>query len=144
LATYTNKQNKRNRTMKPKKVGAFEIDVFKHGVEVYVGDLPDECSKTARAYCTLFIDERLVKIYLLSKDEYEFYIMHECIHAADFILNNIGANLDTKPDDSEVRAYLAEYIYCKVGCILGKIKLDKKINIHKGKEGRCMKNSRES
>jgi len=130
--------------MKPKKVGAFEIDVFKHGVEVYVGDLPDECSKTARAYCTLFIDERLVKIYLLSKDEYEFYIMHECIHAADFILNNIGANLDTKPDDSEVRAYLAEYIYCKVGCILGKIKLDKKINIHKGKEGRCMKNSRES
>lgn len=127
-----------------KRIGKFEIDVFKHGVEVYVGDLPDECSKTARAYCTLFIDERLVKIYLLSKDEYEFYIMHECIHAADFILNNIGANLDTKPDNSEVRAYLAEYIYCKVGCVLGKIKLDRKINIHKGKEGRCMKNSRES
>lgn len=124
--------------MKAKRIGTFEIDVFKHGVEVYVGDLPDECQKSARAYCTLFIDERLVKIYLLSKNEYDFYIMHECIHAADFILNNMGANMDTKPDASEVRAYLAEYIYCKVGCILGTVKLDKTINIHKG-EKKCVK-----
>lgn len=120
--------------MKPKRVGTFEIDVFKHGVEVYVGDLPDECHASARAYTELLIDERLVKIYLQSKNEYIFYIMHECVHAADFILNNIGANMDTKPDDSEVRAYLAEYIYCKVGCVLGTVKQDKKINIHKGEK----------
>lgn len=124
--------------MKSKRVGTFEIDVFKHGVEVYVGELPDECHAAARAYSELLIDERLVKIYLLSKDEYDFYIMHECVHAADFILNNIGANMDTKPDDSEVRAYLTEYIYCKVGCVLGTIKQDKKINIHKG-EKECVK-----
>lgn len=121
-----------------KRIGKFEIDVFKHGVEVYVGDLPDECHAAARAYTELLTDERLVKIYLQSKNEYVFYIMHECIHAADFILNNVGANMDTKPDDSEVRAYLAEYIYCKVGCILGTVKLDKTINIHKG-EKKCVK-----
>lgn len=28
----------------------------------------------------------------------------------------------TNPNDSEVRAYLAEYIFCKVGCILGTMK----------------------
>lgn len=109
-----------------KRIGKFEIDVFKHGVEIYVGDLPDECPASARAYCELLIDERLVKLYLLSKDEYDFYVMHECIHAADFILHNIGANMDSKPDNSEVRAYLTEYIYCKVGCVLGRIKQDKK------------------
>lgn len=113
-----------------KKIGAFEIDLFKHGVEVYVGDLPDECHAAARAYTELLIDERLIKLYLLSKDEYDFYIMHECVHAADFILMNIGANMDTKPDCSEIRAYLTEYIYCKVGQILGRIKYDNKINIH--------------
>lgn len=118
--------------MKP--FGKFEIDIFKHGVEVYIGELPDECHKAARAYCNLLVDKRLVQLYFLSKDEYDFYKMHECIHAADFILNNIGANMDTKPDNSEVRACLAEYIYCKVGQVLGKIKYDKKINIHKGKK----------
>ena len=120
--------------MKQKRIGKFEIDVFKHGVEVYVGDLPDECHAAARAYTELLIDERLIKLYLLSKDEYDFYIMHECVHAADFIVNNIGANMDTKPDASEVRAYLAEYIYCKVGCVLGRIWYDKKTNLHGGKK----------
>lgn len=108
------------------KIGKFEIDIFKHGVEVYVGKLSDECSAAARAYTELLIDERLVKIYLLSKNEYDFYIMHECIHAADFILNNIGANMGTQPDQSEIRAYLAEYIYCKVGEVLGKIQRNKR------------------
>lgn len=108
--------------MKAKKVGAFEIDVFKHGVEVYVGDLPDECHAAARAYTELLIDERLIKLYLLSKDEYDFYIMHECIHAADFILYAIGANMGCTPDDSEVRAYLAEHIYNKTAQALGYLK----------------------
>lgn len=117
-----------------KKIGAFEIDVFKHGVEVYIGELPDDVHKAARAYCELLIDERLIKLYLLSKDEYDFYILHECVHAADFILNNIGANMDTKPECSEIRAYLTEYIYCKVGKVLGRIKYDKKMNIHRGKK----------
>lgn len=110
-----------------RKIGKFEIEVFKHGVEVYVGKLPDECTAAARAYTVLLIDERLVKIYLLSRNEYDFYIMHECIHAADFILNNIGANMDTKPDNSEIRAYLAENIYCRVGCVLGRCKKQKKV-----------------
>lgn len=105
-----------------KKFGSFEIDVFKHGVEVYVGKLPDECHKAARAYTELLLEERLVKFYFLSKDEYDFYIMHECIHATDFILENIGANMDCKPDCSEIRAYLAEYIYCRIQQLFGKIK----------------------
>ena len=117
--------------MKP--FGKFEIDIFKHGIEVYIGNLPEECHNASRAYTELLVNERLVRLFFLSKDEYDFYIMHECIHAADFILNNIGANMDTKPDDSEIRAYLTEYIYCKVGQVLGKVKYDKKINIHKTK-----------
>ena len=61
-----------------KLAGKFEIDVFKHGVEIYIGGLPDDVHAGARAHCELLIDERLIKIYLLSKDEYDFYIMHEC------------------------------------------------------------------
>lgn len=107
-----------------KRIGKFEIDVFKHGVELWVGGMPESAKAQARAYTELTIDKQLVCIYLLSKDEYDFYIMHECIHAADFILNNIGANMDTSPDCSEIRAYLAEYIYYKIGQILGFIKYE--------------------
>ena len=107
-----------------KRIGKFEIDVFKHGVELWVGGMPESAKPQARAYTELTTDKQLVCIYLLSKDEYDFYIMHECIHAADFILNNIGANMDTNPDCSEIRAYLAEYIYCKIGQILGFIKYE--------------------
>lgn len=112
-----------------RKIGKFEIEVFKHGVELWVGGMPESANAkpTTRAYTELTIDEQLVRIYLLTKDEYDFYVMHECIHAADFILNNIGANMNTNPDDSEIRAYLAEYIYCRVGCILGRCKQQKKV-----------------
>lgn len=48
--------------------------------------------------------------------------MHECVHAADFILDNIGADMGCNPNDSEIRAYLAEYIFCKVEVILGRMK----------------------
>lgn len=115
-----------------KKLGAFEIDIFKHGVEVYIGDMPDGAHSATRAYCELLPDERLIKLYLLSKLEYDFYILHECVHAADFILHNIGANMGTDPDQSEIRAYLTEYIYCKIGWLLGTIKYDPTICIHKG------------
>lgn len=104
-----------------KQLGGFEIDVFKHGVDVYVG-LPEYCAKNVEARCDIIIDKQQVNIYLKEKDCFTGYIMHECIHAADLILNNIGADMGTNPNDSEVRAYLAEYIFCKVGCILGTIK----------------------
>lgn len=105
-----------------KRLGGFEIDVFKHGVDVYVG-LPSDCVKsTTEARCEVITDKQQVNIYLKEKDCFTGYVMHECIHAADFILNNIGADMGTNPNDSEVRAYLAEYIFCKVGCILGTIK----------------------
>ena len=104
-----------------KRLGGFEIDVFKHGVDVYIG-LPEDCAKNIEARCDVIIDKQQVNIYLKQKDCFTGYIMHECIHAADLILNNIGADMGTSPNDSEVRAYLAEYIFCKVGCILGIIK----------------------
>lgn len=105
-----------------KRLGGFEIDVFKHGVDVYVG-LPSDCTKsTVEAHCEIIIDKQQVNIYLKEKDCFTGYVMHECIHAADFILNNIGADMGTNPNDSEVRACLAEYIFCKVGCILGTMK----------------------
>ena len=104
-----------------KRLGGFEIDVFKHGVDVYVG-LPSDTKSTAEARCDIIMDEQQVNIYLKGKDCFTGYVMHECIHAADFILNNIGADMGTNPNDSEVRAYMAEYIFCKVGCILGIMK----------------------
>ena len=33
-----------------KRIGKFEIDVFKHGVELYIG-LPPEAQTTTEAYC---------------------------------------------------------------------------------------------
>ena len=104
-----------------KRIGGFEIDIFKHGVDVYTG-LPEDCAKNAKAYCEIVLDKQQVNIYLKEKDYFTGYVMHECIHAADFILKNIGADMGTNPNDSEVRAYLAEYIFCKVGCILGIMK----------------------
>ena len=121
------------------KQGEFEIDIFKHGFEVYTGGLPDGVHNAACAYCELLPDERLIKLYLLHNTEYDYYILHECVHAADFILNNIGANMGTDPDQSEIRAYLAEYIYCKVGCVLGTLKYDPTIRIH---ETSCKKGTK--
>ena len=108
-----------------KRLGGFEIDIFKHGVNVYIG-LPEECKKNAEGYCEITLDKQQVNIYLKEKDCFTGYIMHESVHAADFILNNIGADMGTNPNDSEVRAYLAEYIFSKVGCILGIMKYETK------------------
>lgn len=104
-----------------KRLGGFEIDVFKHAVDVFVG-LPEDCAKNVKGYCEIILDKQQVNIYLKEKDCFTGYVMHECVHAADFILKNIGADMGTNPNDSEVRANLAEYIFCKVGCILGTMK----------------------
>lgn len=77
---------------------------------------------TIEGRCEIIIDKQQVNIYLREKDCFTGYVMHECVHAADFILDNIGAGMGTNPNDSEVRAYLAEYTFCKVGCILGTMK----------------------
>ena len=105
-----------------KQIGSFEIDVFKHGVKVFVGLPSDYAKNTTEGRCEIIIDKQQVNIYLKEKDCFTGYVMHECVHTADFILSNIGADMGTNPSDSEVRAYLAEYIFCKVGCILGTMK----------------------
>ena len=105
-----------------KQIGSFEVDAFKHGVKVFVGLPPDYAKNTIEGRCEIIIDKQQVNIYLREKDCFTGYVMHECVHAADFILDNIGAGMGTNPNDSEVRAYLAEYIFCKVGCILGTMK----------------------
>jgi len=102
-------------------LGKFVVDVFKHVVVVYDG-LPEYVKKNAQARCETSSDSQQIDIYVKGKDAFTGYVMHECIHAADFILNNIGADMGTSPSDSEIRAYLAEYIYCQTECILGRMK----------------------
>ena len=105
-----------------KQVGGFEIPLYKHAVKVFVG-LPDDVPQHHAAHTEIFPDKQLVHIYI--KDPNDFYVgytMHECIHAADFILYAIGADMGCSPDDSEVRAYLAEYIYNKTAQALGYLK----------------------
>lgn len=113
-----------------KQIGSFEIDVFKHGVKVFVG-FPDDDKPNETGRCEVFMDKQLVHLYFKDKQPPTHIIMHECIHAADFILYNIGANMDAKPDNSEIRAYLAEYIYSMVGVKLGFMKKLKVNPIHK-------------
>lgn len=108
-----------------KQIGSFEIPVFKHGVKIFIG-LPDELRPNAAAHTEILFDEQLVNLYFKSRNTELHYVMHECIHAADFILNSIGANMGTNANDSEVRAYLAEYIFSMVGVKLGYAKKEKK------------------
>ena len=107
-----------------KQIGCFEIDVFKHGVKIFVG-LPDGLKANTEAHTEIIFDEQLVNLYFKTKTPELHYVMHECIHAADFILNAIGADMGTNANDSEVRAYLAEYIYSMVGVKLGFMKTKK-------------------
>ena len=112
-------------------IGSFEIDVFQHGIKIFVG-FPDEDNKpNQEGRCEVFMDKQLVHLYFKDKQPQTHIIMHECIHAADFILNGIGADMGTNPNDSEVRAYLAEYIYSMVGVKLGFMKKLKQNPIHK-------------
>lgn len=104
-----------------KVLGKFVVDVFKHAVVVYDG-LPEYAKNNAQARCEFASDSQQIDVYIKGKDAFEGYIMHECVHAADFILNNIGADMGTTPSDSEIRAYLAEYIFCKINVILGRMK----------------------
>ena len=102
-------------------LGKFVVDVFKHAVVVYDG-MPEYAKKNAQARCEFAPDSQQIDIYVKGKDAFTGYVMHECVHAADFILNNIGADMGTSPSDSAIRAYLAEYIYCQTECILGRMK----------------------
>ena len=104
-----------------KQIGQFEIDVFKHAVYVYIG-MPEGTPQIAQARCSLPAGSQHVEIYIRDKSAFQGYVMHECVHAADFILDNIGAYMGTDPNSSEIRAYLAEYIFCKTECILGRMK----------------------
>lgn len=104
-----------------KQIGSFEIDVFKHGVKIFVG-FPDDDKSNEVGRCEAFMDKQLVHLYFKDKQPPTHVIMHECIHAADFILYNIGETANATTDCGEVRAYLAEYIYSMVGVKLGFMK----------------------
>lgn len=104
-----------------KLLGKFGVDVYKHAVFVYEG-LPEHVYKNVQARCEYEVGGQYINIYVKNKNAFFGYLVHECVHAADFILNNIGADMGTNPNDSEIRAYLAEYIFCKVGVVLGTIK----------------------
>lgn len=107
--------------MKIKKIGAFEVDVFKHAVYVYIG-MPDGVPLNAQAHCSMPVGSQHIELYIRDKKAFQGYVMHECVHAADFILDNIGAYMGTDANSSEIRAYLAEYIFCKTECVLGRMK----------------------
>lgn len=104
-----------------RKLGQFDICVFKHTVFVFQG-LPDGLSNRVQAHCEYEPGQQYINIYVKDKNAFQGYVMHECVHAADFILNNIGADMGCNPSDSEIRAYLAEYIFCKTECVLGNMK----------------------
>ena len=104
-----------------KRIGQFEVDVYKHAVYVYIG-MPDGVPNNAQAHCSMPVGSQHIEIYVRNKSAFQGYVMHECIHAADFILDNIGAYMGTDANSSEIRAYLAEYIFCKTECILGRMK----------------------
>lgn len=104
-----------------KRIGQFEVDVFKHAVYVYIG-VPDGTPVNAQARCVMPANSQHIEIYIRDKSAFQGYIMHECVHAADFILDNIGAYMGTDANSSEIRAYLAEYIFCKTECLLGRMK----------------------
>lgn len=102
-----------------KKLDGFEIFMFRHAVEVWDG-IPPEAHPRALAYTKLFFDEQIVRMCFDVKDIDVPMIVHECIHATDFILDNIGARMGTGVCDSEVRAYIATFIFEKVSEILKK------------------------
>lgn len=102
-----------------KKIGAFEICMFRHWVEVWNG-IPPEAHPRAQAYTKLFFDEQVVRLCFDNKALDVPIIVHECIHAADFILDNIGAKMGTSNTNSEVRAYMATFIFENVTAILKK------------------------
>ena len=104
-----------------RKLGQFEVDVFKHAVYVYIG-MPDGVPNNAQARCVLPAGSQHIELYIRDKNAFQGYVMHECVHAADFILDNIGAYMGTDANGSEVRAYLAEYIFCRTECLLGRMK----------------------
>lgn len=110
--------------MKPKKIGSFIVDVYDFQITLFVG-LPEDMKPNTAAYAEWYTNTKTVNIYL-KEDYWIGNLMHECIHAADFILNGIGADMGTNPNDSEVRAYLATYIFGKCGCLLGTTKEKKK------------------
>lgn len=100
-----------------KKLGQFEIPVFKFGVMVYKG-LPDDKPKNQAGFCETVFEEQTVRLYYNKLEPN--YIVHEIVHAADFILYAIGADMGTSSADSEVRAYLVDFITKKVFDLLKK------------------------
>lgn len=105
-----------------KKLGRFEIPIYKHLVMLYLG-LPDDARPNTSAYCVLEKDKQAVGIYVSEKSTWPD-VVHEIVHAADFILINIGADMGCAPGDSEVRAYLVGFMTEKIEKIQKNIKRD--------------------
>lgn len=105
-----------------KKLGRFEIPIYKHLVVLYFG-LPDDVKPNTSACCVLEKDKQAVGIYVSDKSTWPD-VVHEIVHAADFILANIGAEMGCATGDSEVRAYLVGFITEKIEKIQKNIKRD--------------------
>ena len=70
----------------------------------------DSYEKTAAALCTTYKDD----IYLCLPNHSNFaaeFMIHEIIHAKNFIYSKRGVKLDVDNDENE--AYLVQYIYSK-------------------------------
>ena len=70
----------------------------------------DTYAKTADALCLTYKDD----IYLCLPNNGPFanqFMIHEIIHAKNFIYSKIGVKLDVDNDENE--AYLAQYIFSK-------------------------------
>lgn len=116
----------------PYELGDFTVDLYKTHIVLYHG-ISKEFAKDGRVACCE-CDVGRVNIYFEDRHPGLGYIVHECTHAADFILDTIGAEMGTSQADSEVRAYLLEYIFSQVCVIYGYATKNRHILRQKGRE----------
>lgn len=105
---------------KPKQIGKVEVPIYKHGIYVYIG-MPDDVQPQEQARCQIVYAEQRINMYFKSIDTHSENIIHEIVHAVDFILFAVGANIDCTKESSEIRAYLTGYIWNRVGTIMHRI-----------------------
>nr|DAH24268.1 MAG TPA: peptidase [Caudoviricetes sp.] len=103
-----------------KKIGKFDVPIFNHTVHVFDGLPNEEPRAAAKGYCVINFDTCNVEIYFKNRKVHTNIIVHEIIHAVDWILHNCGIDAGTEKKDSEVRAYLVGYILERTMRIINK------------------------
>lgn len=53
---------------------------------------------------------------IITKSARDGTLVHECVHMADFIMESLG--IPTGVENTEIRAYLTQHIFCEAGVIL--------------------------